>query len=252
MKNIALEKLISQGVLWRSGLLQRSGTFSFGASFGIEEIDGLFSSGGLASGAMHQWLTDEQAARVWFPPFLLLGQIVRNSLLAQQDKWVFWIGRRCWFSPYLLPEFLERIVFLDVSSREQRVWCASQVLACPAALACIVDGSGFREVDIRRLRLAASAGQTLGIFCQNSRQALETAVADTRWSFAPLSSGNWELKLLRARGLLQEQRWILECQDNEEQGCRFSLSANAASRAFRETKEARGSDRLGQALLASA
>lgn len=78
---------------------------------GWPALDGSLAGGGLARGAVHEWLGLDDAAgaartrgglAAWTPPLFLLAALCERALEERPEGWVLWIGSRVWPYPRTL------------------------------------------------------------------------------------------------------------------------------------------------------
>lgn len=157
---------------------------------------------------------------------------------------VLWIGRRCWpYPPSLVGpsgnrRLLERSVFVDPPTRDERLWAMDVALRSAAALVVVADGAGLTMAGSRRLQLAAEAGGTVGLLARPHKERGELSAAATRWLVSPGPvdrlkpvTPTWTVELLRRKGLRpiaeDARRWAVRLDD----GTRLvSVDADARDR----------------------
>lgn len=157
---------------------------------------------------------------------------------------VIWIGRRCWpYPPGLVGPsgstgLLERSVYIDPPTREDRLWAMDVALRSPAAAVVVADAGGLSMAGSRRLQLAAEAGGAIGLLARPPDERGEISAAATRWLVAPgppdgadPARPTWTLELLRRKGLRpmaeDARRWTVRLDD----GTRLvSVDTDAADR----------------------
>ncbi len=209
---------------------------------GIDEALGRGGLGGLARGVAHEWFSGDvdsltpgfpkQAA--WLPPLTVMVHLARQVALAGHAGPIVWIGRRCWPYPPVCGEaVLERSIFVDATSLNERAWAIDVSLRCPSLAAVIGDGTALNMSATRRLQLAAADGGALGLILRPPQDLRQLSAAHTRWSVAPsvaLSAfPRWTIRLLRCKGvrLPEITTWTLEL--NHETGA-LDLVSDAADR----------------------
>lgn len=184
-------------------------------------------SGMLTKGAVHEWFTASsgEARKTWLPALGILVHAAREGRhagAAHGRRLVVWIGRRCWPYPRVLisPDgsdrsLLENSIFVDATSRDERVWATDLALRCPASAAVIAVGSGLTMAESRRLQLAAAAAGAIGLIARPGSELRELSAARTRWLVHPAVSSTqeprWSVELLRCKGArLSEEarRWV--------------------------------------------
>ena len=175
----------------------------------------------LRRGAFHEWFG--------LPVAVLLG-LVGAILPDVGQTRILWIGRRCWpYPPSLVGpsgdrQLLERSVFVDPPTRDERLWAIDVALRSSAALVVVADGAGLTMAGSRRLQLAAEAGGTVGLLARPPNERGELSAAATRWlvSPGPVDGTNparptWTVELLRRKGLRpiaeDARRWAVRLDD---------------------------------------
>lgn len=201
------------------------------------------------AGAVHDWIAVHPAsglgARSRQPPLgVLIG--VAGSVATDQTSHarVLWIGRRCWpYPPSLVSRsgdrrLLERSVFVDPPTRDERLWALDVALRSSATLVVVADGAGLTMAGSRRLQLAAEAGGTLGLLARPHNERGELSAAATRWlvSPGPLDRADparptWTVELLRRKGLRpiaeNARQWAVRLDDDTRL---VSVDADAPNR----------------------
>ncbi len=189
------------------------------AAVSTDFLDSALPHGGLARGAIHEWIgVDEPepassdgpgAARQpraqrpvgrsahrsygWSPPLTLLVQIARQSLtgLDHSAAHVIWVGQSIWpYAPNLAhhPQqsrgrsLLAASLFVQTETARERVWAADLALRSRCAASVVVDGSGFDLSATRRLQLAAEAGGALCLLARPPWEQHVLSAANTRWA----------------------------------------------------------------------
>jgi hypothetical protein len=180
-----------------------------------------FEKGGLAFGHTHEWFGT-------IPPLSLFSTLIRNGVTTDetkklQEKYIIWIGKSMWPSPYVLVRssyFPERCpgkdlsreenahflftnsLFIHPTNEKELLWTVEAALRSPVVAAVVAEMKTsllFRNgLSIsRRLALAAREGRTLGLFYfsrnlseeRESIQSIPTCAA-TRWIFSPASESS--------------------------------------------------------------
>jgi protein ImuA len=214
--------------------------------------------GGISDrGAIHDWMASPQSGKPGpshSPALDVLLGVVGMVLIDQVSTGrVLWIGRRCWpYPPSLVGQsgyrrLLERSVFVDTPTRDERLWAIDVALRSSAALVVVADGAGLTMAGSRRLQLAAEAGGTVGLLARPHNERGELSTAATRWLVSPgpvdgadPARPTWTVELLRRKGLRpiaeDARRWAVRLED----GTRLvSMDATAPDR----PAAARGPDR---------
>lgn len=216
--------------------------------FNLAQIDSYLPARGLSRGAIHQWSLAGHPPE--FVPCALLALLARNSIAdngaaptadhggqTQFNKYLLWIGRQCWPTPFLLNQLMKfkifdtrgllkersllaHCLFIDPPTTQLKIWAIETALASPAVATVIAHGDCYaKRLTARRFALAAKRGGTLGLFSVSGKNPAATAPSAacsflSRWSIAPLLSPTpfprWQLTLLRYRGRALQNRWEVE------------------------------------------
>lgn len=206
---------------------------------GVDEAIG----GGLALGAVHEWLgLDEPEATSWLPPITLLHHVLKRVLMPRDASTegqrglptglLVWIGERCRPYPPATARWLgaaaaSRCVFVRAASVDERVWAMDLALRSEAVTAVIADAHGVRMPESRRLQLAAagtreSGTRPIALLVRPAQEQSELSAARTRWLVSPRvsESVSWTLELLRCKGVRpigeEARRWAVQM--NHEAG----------------------------------
>lgn len=200
-------------------------------------------------GAIHDWMAirhpDRPGTSSHALPLCVLVGLVGKKLIDHPNRGrVLWIGRRCWpYPPSLVGSsgdrrLLERSVFVDPPTRDERLCATDVALRSSAALVVVADGAGLTMAGSRRLQLAAEAGGTVGLLARPHSERGELSAAATRWLVSPgpvdgadPARPTWTVELLRRKGLRpiaeDARRWAVRLDD----GTRLvSVDADASDR----------------------
>ena len=193
------------------------------------------------SPGLHEWFLDDdrpsRAARGrWLAPMsVLIGLAWRAAEEGDPGRAVVWVGRRGWpYPPALVRRagpsgvdrrLLERSVFVDPSSRGERVWAIELAARGAGVAAVVADGSGLTMAESRRLQLAASGDErragTPALLARPARERRELSAARTRWRVTPSLGAppdgrdvyrqGWTIELLRRKGVRPAgaRRWAV-------------------------------------------
>lgn len=242
---VAVESLFKNGLLWlaepaqeysQSALEPRDrSTTSFGvAPFGLDAIDQALPWSGLPSGTIHEWSSSEG-----FSPCsvlaLLAGNLLRRSTsLSAPSKFVVWVGKNIWPTPYLLEQtmyvtvqegerttsrsLLDNCLFIDPPQEKLKLWAIDLALRSPAVAVVIAECKKLSFAMSRKFALAAKQGGTLGLFVREKTSHAESSAAFSRWSLEPRISSSesprFELSLLKCKGAQPKiGAWIIEMRE---------------------------------------
>jgi hypothetical protein len=213
------------------GLVASVGSRSAGAvSTGWPAFDAHLS-GGLALGAVHEWI----GAR---PPLFLLLHLARRALAqrlaADREGAVLFVGRRVFPYPAALVhaarieevarrsteallsievergahaecrDLFERSFFVDPPDEGTRLWAADAALRSKAVAALVADGGRLSIASTRRLQLAAREGEALALVARPLEEARALSAATTRSLVRAGGGERWGVELLRAKPVLRD------------------------------------------------
>lgn len=201
----AVRRVEERAVEARPGRARPAGT-------GWPGADAALPGGGLAFGAVHEWLglapTDGGAAPArpeWTPPLLVLAHLAAcvSRLDDGPPRRTVWVGRRVWPTGDALARsgLLEWAVLLDPPDSGSRAWATDAALRCPGIVV-VADGSGATTASTRRFQLAAESGGALGLLARPPAESKRISAAFTRWVVARRAGERlgWRIALLRCRG----------------------------------------------------
>ncbi len=207
--------------------------------------------GGLRRGAVHEWLSGQDArerAGWWAAPLGVLTHAAARAVRADDaGRRAVWIGRRAW--PHALgirdPALLERSVFVEAGDDARRLWAIDLALRCAGVAVVIADGSGLGMSESRRLQLAAGAGGGVCLLARPWWERREISAAWTRWRVTPSPSDGsdprWTVELLRCKGVRpaseDARRWAVR---REHETGDVRVVADAADRAGETPGQAPG------------
>ncbi len=146
---------------------------------GIDALDRLFPDGRWPAADLVELLCDLRGVgelRLLMP---ILAQLTR-----QQARWVAWIAPpHIPYAPALAAcgVDIRRVLLIHPRNERERLWAMEQALksgTCSAVLGW--PGQPLRQQDIRRLQLAASRGNTLGLLFRPEQAALDASPAPFR------------------------------------------------------------------------
>ncbi len=218
--------------------------------FALPAIDDAFPQGGLRSGAIHEWCfvnpTAERSPKTngqktkdkeqTYPPCSLPALLAGNALRSfvkeptgkeADNKFVIWIGRTCWPTPYLLRQTIQhsgplsRCIFIDPPDEKLRAWAVETALRSHAVAAVIAEFKSIRFSLSRRFELAAEKGGTLGLFIRSPKDFSLPSAAASRWRITTTPSSSllprFELELVKCKGQQPElKRWIVELVEGDK------------------------------------
>ena len=162
----------------------------------------------LSAGGVHEFFSAGPSIGHWYPPLALLASMACR--LAAQ-KYVLWVGRRCWPNWYFLQAAGGIVdsgtaegIYFDPLSAEQ--WLDGIVQAARCRSVSLIVASTTEDIPLsvgRRLQLAAEAGQTRILLARPMNQSAGHCWALTRWHIRPRPSAvpqpQWDIHLVTAK-----------------------------------------------------
>jgi hypothetical protein len=95
---------------------------------------------------------------------------------------------------------LERLVVIQAQNPKDILWSVEQTLRCRAFGAVLAWPAAARDRDVRRLQLAAEAGDSIGFLYRSPAAALESSPAAVRLILQATPSGALKVDVLKCRG----------------------------------------------------
>jgi cell division inhibitor SulA/protein ImuA len=95
---------------------------------------------------------------------------------------------------------LERLVVIQAQNPKDILWSVEQTLRCRAFGAVLAWPTAARDRDVRRLQLAAEAGDSIGFLYRSPAAALESSPAAVRLTLDATPQGALKIGLLKCRG----------------------------------------------------
>jgi len=212
-------------------------------SFGLTAIDRCLPQGGLACGALHEFVPEQGAMP---SAFGFVAALLARFFSERQKQKLFFIlptyrlrdyGRPHSHGVRALGLDPTRLVLVETAHWNDTLWAIEEALhsGAPAAVVGFIDKLDLRSSQ--RLQLAAlDAG--LPLFLLRPAQLLEGSAAATRWRVGPASAtrdrfgllarSGWRLMLERCRNG-RAGEWIVEY---DHVAHHFSLAAALADQAF--------------------
>lgn len=169
-----------------------------GVPTGHAALDALLAGGGWPHGAVTEILVAGQGMG-GLP--LLMPALARLSLEAA--GWIAFVG------PPLLPYapalaawgvVLERLLVVRPETAEGTLWAAEQALRSAACRAVLGWPAAIAPVALRRLQLAAEAGDTPAFLFRPPDAAAQPSPAALRLAVRPAAVGGWQVEVLKRRG----------------------------------------------------
>jgi cell division inhibitor SulA/protein ImuA len=95
---------------------------------------------------------------------------------------------------------LERMVVIRAENPADALWACEQTLRCKSFGAVLAWPTTIKDREIRRLQLAAEAGQSIGFLYRSPGAALEASPAATRLRLQSNQEGSMRVEVLKCRG----------------------------------------------------
>jgi hypothetical protein len=165
-------------------------------SSGLPELDTLLPGGGWPLGALTEIVVNREGIGELS---LVMPALAR---LSRQDRWIAWIAPpHIPYAPALAAYGVDisRILLVHPRADSDNFWAVEQALrsgTCGAVLAWPTAGDSRR---LRRLQLAAEAGQCWGLLFRSERTAAQNSPAALRLRLEPAPAGV-SVSILKRRG----------------------------------------------------
>lgn len=176
-----LDKLIDNAQVWQASR-QRQAVRPGAESTGYAALDAYLPGGGWPRGAMIECLTDAPGIGELR---LMLPALQRMTRAGQT---VFWIDApHIPYAPALARADVDirQLITIQTQSREDQLWTLENCLRSPGTGLAMVWLDSARRSDIRRIQLAAEAGNSLCILFRHSRHADQQSPAALRLQLTP-------------------------------------------------------------------
>ncbi|MSQ72102.1 MAG: translesion DNA synthesis-associated protein ImuA [Betaproteobacteria bacterium] len=194
MTTPALAALLQQSGIWRGNALGQVRTPSLATGFA--SLDAELPGGGWPTGAVTEILPAHQG----IGELRLLGPALAR--LTAGGLSIAWIAPPYLpYPPALLAAGigLSRLVIIRTCSDKETLWATEQALAANACGAVLAWPGAIRYQELRRLQLAAEAGQALAMLFRSASAAAEPSPAALRITLAT-ASGGLAVHILKRRG----------------------------------------------------
>lgn len=237
-----ISNLFDSGLLWQAEAPSTSQQH-LTAPFGIEALD-IPLGGGLPFGAIHE--CSFEANKISAPRSLfciLLAQALKHHYHTHPfQKYLLWIGREVWPSPFLLRQTLcaerdlfSQCLFLDPRSPQELLWVLDIVLRSHAVWGVVTTSPPLSLSISKRFSLLVENCERIAFFLSDTKKVLPHRAFASRWSLSPVvpqslatethgEASLFRLKLLTRKGSIffsshhtQHNSWILEV-PHERQG----------------------------------
>ncbi len=270
---VNLSELFSQGLIWTaepasSGSAQRkiieyvfttgpahtSNSYSkdtqqlkAACPLGLELIDSVLPAAGLPFGATHEWFVDikneqHNFPQYNFPPCSFLALLCGNALKLNPSKFVIWIGKEIWPSPFVLQmpiskdgtgkngtrRLISNCIFVNPPNQKLLLWALETALRSNAVAAVVASPKNLRFALSQRLNMAAKTGGALALIVRTFKESVLPSAATSRWLIRPDLCEDFDphfkLGLLKYKGAKPAQsEWTVAIRSDGVKNEEFSL-----------------------------
>jgi cell division inhibitor SulA/protein ImuA len=189
-----LDTVLQRADVWRGGRL--SATAEAVAS-GFAELDTVLPGGGWPRGALTEILMTQHGIGALR---LLVPALAR---LSRDDRWI------CWVAPPYIPYApalvgagidLSRVLLVHPGAHQDGLWAVEQSLRSGTCSAVLAWPTLDDRTALRRLQLAAEAGDALGFLFRPGRLAQRPSPAVLRMQLQPEPGNGLSVAILKRRG----------------------------------------------------
>jgi hypothetical protein len=172
-------------------------------STGLSSLDARLPGGGWPTASLIEVLLDETGlgeVQLFLPALVACQRSTQDS--SSEAPWLVWIAPPYEpYAPALAQHGIElgRLLVVRPSTAIEALWAAEQALGSGVCAAVLLWLKGTDDRWLRRLKLAAEAGGSLGVLFRPARHRFESSPANLRLS---LSRGEHEprVDLLKVQG----------------------------------------------------
>ncbi len=189
-----LDTVLQRADVWRGKRLSAAGK---AVASGFSELDTVLSGGGWPRGALTEILMPQQgigALRLLAPAL---------ARLSRDDRWI------CWVAPPYIPYApalvgagidLSRVLLVHPRAQQDGLWAVEQSLRSGTCSAVLAWPTLDDATVLRRLQLAAEAGDALGFLFRPGQLMQRPSPAALRIQLEPGPGGDLSLFILKRRG----------------------------------------------------
>jgi hypothetical protein len=196
LSSASVETLLHHPRLWRAGdLTADEPTISTGHA----ALDRLLAGGGWPCGGLIEVLSD----RIGIGELRLLTPAL--AALSAQPRWILWLNPpHIPYAPALsaLGIDVQKVLLVHPRQHRDALWALEQALrsgTCSAALAWL-DERRLKNPEIRKLKLAASEGQTLAMLFRPTAASEHASMAELRIRLRSTAPESVEVDIVKRRG----------------------------------------------------
>ncbi len=191
---VNLDTLLQGSNVWRGGEAVRG--VEPGLPSGFAALDELLPGGGWPQGALTEILIDHEGAGALR---LIMPALAR---LSREGRWLAWIAPpHIPYAPALAAYGvdLSRVLVVHPRADMDAQWAVEQALRSGTCGAVLAWSRLANERSLRRLQLAAEAGNAWGVLFRSTWAASQSSPAALRLRVEPLP-GATEVRILKRRG----------------------------------------------------
>ena len=189
-----LDTLLQRPDVWRGGGQVSAAVKAVPSGFA--ELDAL-TGGGWPQGALTELIMPRQgigALRLLMPAL---------AQLSQDDRWICWVAPpHIPYAPALVSAGIDlsRVLLVHPKARQDGLWALEQSLRSGNCSAVLAWPTLEDNVILRRLQLAAEAGDALGFLFRSQRYVRRPSPAALRLQLEPEIGGSLSVSILKRRG----------------------------------------------------
>ncbi len=176
---------------------------------GLELLEAAFPNAVFPTGAIHEFLTEQQEHAAACAGFL--GGLLK--VLMQQGSICLWVSTSRSVFPPALKNFgvaPDRIVFIDLPRERDILWVMEEALKCSSLAAVVAEIGDLSFTESRRLQLVVEKSKVTGFLLRKNTKKLSTTACVARWKITPLPTEleegmpglgfpRWNVELLKVR-----------------------------------------------------
>lgn len=188
-----LDTLLQRQDVWRGGQVSTSAKT---VSSGFTELDTLLA-GGWPQGALTELIMSRQGIGALR---LLMPALAR---LSRDDRWICWVAPpHIPYAPALVSAGIDlsRVLLVHPKARQDGLWALEQSLRSGNCGAVLAWPTLEDNVILRRLQLAAEAGDALGFLFRSRCHVRRPSPAALRLQLEPGTGGGLSVSILKRRG----------------------------------------------------
>lgn len=192
---MSLESLLQRADIWRGGAASPVESLPSGST----ALDALLPGGGLPRGALTEILIEREGIGELS---LLLPALARAT---RDERWLVFVAPpHIPYAPALARAgvALSRVLIVHARNAQERLWAIEQALRAGTASMVLAWLAHAESKALRRLQLAAEAGDSCGVLYRSVRGAEEASPAALRLKLEPASAegARVAVHILKRRG----------------------------------------------------